>query len=120
MPLSDYALNLAADHLAGRTIQVRLHTGEPGNAGTANAISGATADVAASGWSNAASGDVSNVAAIDFGVLSTTASNDVSHYSIWDGTNFMGSESLASTVTVAANETFSINAGTLQIMGSTS
>ena len=76
--------------------------------------------MAASGWSAASGGDSTNSAAIDFGVLSTTDSFDVSHYSCWDGANFMGREALTSTVTVAANETFSINAQTLTWTGSTS
>ena len=120
MPLADYGLNIAADAITNRTIQVRLHTGNAGTNGTSNVITGAAEDVAASGWGVASGGDASNTDAIDFGVLSTNNSFDVSHYSTWDGSDFVGRESLTASVTVAANETFSINAGTVTFMGSTS
>ena len=120
MPLSDYTLNLCATEITDRTIQVRLHIGAPGNNGLANVVLGATVDVAAAGWTAASGGDSSNVAAIDYGVLSTSDTVVVSHYSVFAGNNFMGSESMATAVSVAANETFSINAGTVTFMGSTS
>ena len=120
MPLTDYSLNLAADEITNRTVQVRLHTADAGTAGTTSRIGTVSQDVAAAGWSAATGGDSTNLAAIDFGVLSASASFDVSHYSVWDGANFMGRESLSASVTVAANETFSINASTLTFMGSTS
>lgn len=120
MPTTDYTQNINANAVTDRTIQVRLHTGDAGNNGTSNTIAGATADVAAAGWSTAAAGDSTNASAIDFGVLSTSDSFNVSHYSCWDGANFMGREALTSPVTVAANETFSINAQTVTWTGSTS
>ena len=94
MPLSDYTLNLCATEITDRTVQVRLHTGAPGNSGTANVITGAAEDVAAAGWSAASGGDSSNSAAIDFGVLSTSDTVVVSHYSVWGWVDFMGSESV--------------------------
>ena len=112
MTVTAYALNLAADELTGRTVTIKLHTGDPGSAGTDNAVSGAEEDVAASGWSDASSGRTANSSAVSFGVLSTSGSTTVSHYSLWDSSNLMGYDSLSADVTVAANESFSLNADT--------
>lgn len=113
MTVTDYALNLAANEITNRTIQVRLHTGDPGANGTANGITGATVDVAAGEWTAASGGDSMNDNDIDFGVLSTSQSYTVRWVSCFDGANFMGRSELSSAVTVGANESFSITADTL-------
>ena len=101
--------------VTNRTLQVRLHTGAPGANATANAITGAEQDVAAAGWDSAAGGVAENASDINFGVLSTSDSNTVTHYSVWNGATPILTESLAASVTVAANETFKINANTIDL-----
>ena len=117
MTVSAYCLNLGADAIANRTISIRLHDGAPGSAGTANRIGTVSEDVAASGWSDASDGDFDNDSDISFGVLSSADSNDVSHYSAWAGSNFLWHAALDSTVTVAANESFKLNSGTVGLDG---
>ena len=112
--VADYTLNLAADEATARTITVRIHTGAPGNSGANNQVSGASVDVAASGWSTAASGISETSADTEFGVLSTSASNTITAYSLFDGNNFMGWADLDASVTVAANESFTIDGGTIE------
>ena len=118
--MANYALSLAADEVANRTLTVKIHTGAPGNAGTASVIqksgSDVAVDVAANGWKAAVNGRVENQNAVAFGVLSTTASITVTDYSLWDGANFVGWADLGSNVTVAANEEFSIDAATIDIL----
>ena len=113
--MANYGLNIAADALSNRTITVMLHTGAPGNAGTANQITGAEVDVAASGWTTAASGASETSGDTDFGVLSTSISRTVSDYSLWDGNNFIGWGDMSSNVVVAANESFTLNSGTVSM-----
>ena len=118
MPFSQYAIHLAINEMANRTIQLRIHTANPhaGN-GTTHRIAGASVDVAAAGWTNATSGVVENVADAVFGVLSNSSSITVTHVSLWDGANYMGAVALTNSVAVAANESFKINARTIDLMG---
>lgn len=123
MPLSTYALNLMANELVNRTIEVRIHTGAPGTSGTDNVITEPDDNwptVTAAGWSDAASGVVDNTADVSFGILDDTDELIITHYSLWDGTNFLGSGSLSSSATVGANEVFRINAGTIDLTGTSS
>ena len=113
--MADSTLNKAADHITASTLGVRLHSGAPGNNGTDNRIGSVSQDVAASGWSDADAGESSNKAAIDFGVLSNSSNNTVGAYSLWEGNTFRGWADLTSAVTVAANERFSLRAGTVKV-----
>ena len=113
MAVSTYALNLAADEVFNRTVSVRAHTGDPGSSGTANRITGASVDVLASGWTAASGGNVETNSATEFGTLSASSQIVVTHYSLFAGNNYIGSSALSSPVTVAANERFTINSGTI-------
>lgn len=127
MTFSDWYLNLLQNHGVDRTITVRLHTGDPGATGTANAVptTGGTnysdVDVPAAGWSDAAQGDVSNAGAVDFGVAGSTPWGAIAWYSLWSGNNFIGraqfvdSQGTATTIQVNANASFQINAGTIRL-----
>ena len=108
--------NEAANDVTAETITVRLHTGSTGNSGNNNQIAGATANVPSSSWSSASGGRSQTAAALDFGVLSTSQENTVRAYSLWKGATFLGWADLVADVAVAANETFSLNAGTVAIV----
>ena len=110
------ALNIAADAVTNRTISIRIHDGAPGNSGTNNRIGSHEEDVAASGWTTAANGRSENSAAVSFGVLSSSDSHTVEAVTFWDGSTFLGWADLASNVTVAANETFTLQANTVDIV----
>lgn len=118
MPLSAYSLNKMTDHLVGDDFTSRPHTADPGSGGTTGQITGITYPTLGNGnWSNASAGDSVYNAAVAFGVLSATQSRTITHYSLWEGNNFVGSEALSAPVTVAANGTFTINSGTISING---
>ena len=74
-------------------------------------------NVAAGGWSVASSGDVNNVGTIDYG----TASGAPGTVTMW--TAFRGNAYVASgtvpTTTIADGDSFAINAGSLNLNGST-
>ena len=113
--VANAALNSAADALTSQTIAVRIHDGTPGNAGTENRIGAHSVNVAAGGWTAASGGVSENSADVAFGVLSTSASNTVRAYSLWRGNTFLGWADLDNAITVAANESFLINARTIDI-----
>ncbi len=117
---SNSLLNIAANAATASAITVRLHTGTPGNSGTANQVSGASVSVAANGWTAASGGVSETTADTSFGVLSATASTTVTHYSLWQGSTFLGWADLTSSVTVAANEAFSLVGGTVEVQFSRS
>ena len=108
-------LNIAADAATAQAIEVHLHSGAPGNAGSTNRIGTVAATVAATGWTAAASGASETTAATAFGVLSTSAMQTVRAYSLWRGRTFLGWADLASPVAVAANEAFTLAAGSVEI-----
>ena len=113
--IADEALNIAVNAITNRTISVHLHDGAPGDACTGNRIGTVSTDVASTGWSAGSGGISDNVGAVAMGVLSTTDSNTVTAYSLFDGNACLGWANFASSVAVGANESFSINAGTIDI-----
>lgn len=123
MPLSSGELNRLADSIVASTLTIRLHTGDPGAAGTANRVTaggGAYANgvaVAAAGWSAASGGDVSNVAAIDFGAAAGGNPGTVTHATAFRGNVFVGSRTVPST-TVNQGDSVQLNAGTYAFNGS--
>ena len=110
---STAALNLAADELTNRTITLYAYTGAPGNNGTVNRLA-PTVAVAAGGWTVASSGVSETSADAAFGVLSTTQSRTITAYGAFDGATFLGWADLTADVVVAANESFTLNAGTVE------
>lgn len=113
--VSNYTLNRVANDVTSETVTVKLHTASPGSAGLSGTISGASEDVAAAGWTAASGGVSETTADTEFGVLSTSSTNIVTIYSLWHGANFIGWADLASSITVAANEEFTITAGTIEL-----
>ena len=123
-PLASRELDELADYIVRETLNIRLHTGAPGNAGTDNRVSAGGGsfengvDVAAAGWSNASSGDVSNVAAIDYGTASGGNPGTLTHWSAFRGNDYVASGTLDNT-TINDGDSFQINAGEIEFLGST-
>ena len=109
----EVTLNVAADAVTSQALSVRLHSGAPGNAGTANRIGTVSATVPANGWTAADDGSSTNASAVAFGVLDSSNAQTVRAYSLWQGSTFRGWGDMASAVTVPANSAFTINANTI-------
>lgn len=93
---------------------VKLHLGDPGAAGTANAA--AETDRQAVTFSAASGGAITNSADVEW--LSVAATEDITHVSFWDastGGNFVGSDALAATKSLDAGDDFIIPAGDLDL-----
>jgi hypothetical protein len=93
---------------------VKLHTGDPGASGTANAAGNTTREAAtfasASGGSKTTSADVA--------WTSVSTAETYSHVSFWDastGGNFIASDNLVTPRTVAVGDPFTIPAGSLTV-----
>jgi hypothetical protein len=96
-------------------IWVKLHTGDPGSAGTSNAATNATR-VQATFGSAAASRAISNTAAVSWTNVSTTET--YTHVSLWSassGGTFLGRDDLSSSAAVTAGDNFSIPIGDLDL-----
>lgn len=93
---------------------VKLHTGDPGSAGTANAAGNTTRKLAAFGAASAGSLTTSG----DLAWTAVGTAETYSHVSFWDavtGGNFLGSDALDVARTVAIGDNFTIAAGSLTV-----
>lgn len=93
---------------------VKLHTGDPGPAGTSNAAGNTTRQQAAFG--TASGGSISTNADLVWTNVSTAET--YSHVSFWTASSagtFLGSDDLAATKTVAIGDTFTIASGSLSL-----
>jgi len=121
MSISNYAELKILDHTTGRAawtiptnVYVKLHTGDPGEAGTSSAATETTRKVAA--WATAASGSIVTSGTIEWTNVSTTET--YSHWSLWDAStagNALWSGALATTAAVTAGDTFQITSLTLTL-----
>lgn len=110
MSLSDFLENALLDHIRGGTayaqptsLHVKLHTGAPGEAGTANAAGETTRKTVTFGAASA--GSMANNAEVLWASVSTTET--YTHFSVWDaatGGNNLGAGALDSSVAVTAGE----------------
>ncbi len=94
------------------TVWVKLHTGDPGAAGTANA---ALETIRQQATFASASGGVANTST-DFAWLSVSDTETYSHVSYWDDAtagSFMGSSVLGTARDMTAGDNFTIAAGDL-------
>ncbi|MEI6846560.1 MAG: hypothetical protein WCK32_00750 [Chlorobiaceae bacterium] len=85
-----------AAYTPATTYWVKLHTGNPGPAGTANAIASGSGYLPVSGTFTLSGDDAQNTSAITFGAA-TAALGTVTYFSVWDassGGNFIGSAEL--------------------------
>ena len=125
MPLSIVELNRLADSIGASTLTIRLHTAAPTNSSPTNGrttVGGGAYEngvaLAASAISDASGGNIQNSGVIAFG----TADEDVGTVAWWSAYRsnvFVAYGTLPST-TINDGDTFSINAGSLDINGSTS
>jgi hypothetical protein len=93
---------------------LKLHIGDPGAAGTANAAAETTRKSVT--FSAASSGAITNSAAITW--ASYPAAETVSHWSAWDAVTagvFLFSDNLTTARTMAIGDTFEIPIGDLDI-----
>lgn len=93
---------------------VKLHTGDPGAAGTANAAGNTTRKAAT--FSAAAAGSMTTSA--DLAWTNVSTAETYSHVSFWDASSngtFLGSDDLAVARTVAVGDNFTILAGSLTV-----
>jgi hypothetical protein len=121
MSISNYAELKILDHTTGTTswtmpsgVYIKLHTGDPGEAGTSNAATEATRKVVT--FSAAASGSISSAATVEWTNVSTTET--YSHWSLWDNAttgNCLWSGALSSSAAVTAGDTFQITSLTLSL-----
>jgi hypothetical protein len=100
---------------ANSEVWVKLHTGDPGSAGTSNAATEATRKQATFG--DAASGAaISNTSAVEWTNVSTTET--YTWISLWTasaGGTFLGRDDLSSSAAVTAGDTFRIPVGDLDL-----
>jgi hypothetical protein len=121
MSASDYAENKIADHLLSTTswtmpsqVYVKLHTGDPGEAGTANAAGETTRQAA--NWSSASSGSASLSGTVSWTGVST--GETYTHVSLWDassGGNCLASGAMGSSVAVSSGYNFNLTAMTVTV-----
>jgi hypothetical protein len=114
--------NLILDALTGQGsaygpsagLFVKLHTGDPGAAGTSNAAGNTTR--VASTFSAASAGSITNSADVNWTNVSTAET--YSHVSFWTASSagtFLGSDDLTTPRTVAIGDNFTIPASSLTI-----
>jgi hypothetical protein len=121
MSISNYAELKILDHTTGRaawtaptTVYLKLHTGDPGEDGTANAATETTRKSVS--WNAAASGSIGSSATVEWTNVSTTET--YSHWSLWDNLsagNCLWSGALSSSAAVTAGDTFQITSLTLSL-----
>lgn len=118
MSYSDYLEDKINDAVCNNTAlqvaqaYIKLHTGDPGEAGTSNAAGETTRKAASYGAS--ASGVATSDADITWTNVST--SETYSHISMWDAStagNCLGSGALTASKAVIAGDTFTIPSGSL-------
>lgn len=121
MSISNYAEEKILDHTTGRaswtapsTVYLKLHTGDPGEAGTSNAATETTRQSVS--WSAASSGSIGSSATVSWTNVSTTET--YSHWSLWDNStagNCLWSGALSAPAAVTAGDTFQITSLTLTL-----
>ena len=123
MPLFGVALDALANGLVDGAGKVWLHTAAPTDGSPTNgrtSVGGGSYEVgfttSDASWTDASSGDVANAAAFAFGTADE-AVGTVTHWSYYEGTNPIAHGTLPST-TIADGDSFTINANSLQINGS--
>ena len=124
MPLFDVELNRLADSIGASDLTIYLHTAAPTNAAPTNGrvtVGGGTyesgAALADGDISDASAGDISNNDALAFGAADEAAGL-VTHWVAYRGSDPVAWGTLDNT-TIANGDSFTINAGALDINGST-
>jgi hypothetical protein len=116
--LLDHSLGTGAAFTQPANVYALLHTGAPGEDGTAN-VAGNNVKSNAITFAAASGGSASSNVAADWTAVSTAET--YSHVSLWDSAtagavgNCLYQGDLTSTVTVAINDDFSIPSGSLTV-----
>jgi len=108
------ALGNATNYTAPTAFWVKLHLGDPGSAGTANAAAETTRQQAS--FAAASAGSITTNA--DLVWTSVAATETYSHVSFWTastGGTFLGSDNLALPRLITLGGTFRIDAGALTV-----
>ena len=108
------ALGNAANYTAPPGFFVKLHTGDPGAAGTSNAATETNRQAAS--MDAAASGAITNDAVVTW--TNVSATETYSHVSFWSASSagtFLGSDDLAVARAVTAGDTFTIAVGDIDL-----
>lgn len=119
MSISNYLENALLNTLRGTslsvaTVYLKLHLGDPGEDGTANAAANTSRQLVT--FSAAASGSMASSAAVTWTNVSTTET--YTHWSAWDAStagNCLWSGALSASASVAAGDTFQITTLTLTL-----
>ena len=121
MSISNYAELKILDHTTGRAswtapsgVYLKLHTGDAGEDGTANAATETTRKVVT--FNAASSGSIAASATVEWTNVSTTET--YSHWSLWDAStagNCLWTGALSSSAAVTAGDTFQITSLTLSL-----
>lgn len=120
MSYSNYAENKILDHMLGTAswtaptnVYFKLHTGDPGEDGTANASAETTRKVAT--FSVASGGSAALSAAVEWASW-TAGTETITHVSLWDDLtagNCLGSGALAASKLVANGDNFRLTTSTV-------
>lgn len=108
-PLLDTLSNTS--FAAGAVTAVKLHTGDPGSAGTSNASAETTRKALT--WSAASSGSKSIAATLPQWATWSAGSETISHVSVWTSTtagNFLYSFALTASKSITNGDTLNITA----------
>ena len=119
MSISNYGENALLDTLGGTSFSVantylKLHTGDPGEDGTANAATEATRQAVTFG--SASGGSLVSSATVTW--TNVAATETVSHWSMWDastGGNCLWYGALSGSASLQAGDTFQITSLTLTL-----
>lgn len=121
MSISNYAENKILEHTTGKTawtmpttIYIKLHIGDAGEDGTANAAANTSRQSCT--WGTASAGSIATTATLSWTNVSTTET--YSHWSAWDNStagNCIWTGALSSSASVTAGDTFEITSLTLSL-----
>jgi len=121
MSISNYAELKLLDHVTGTAsftapsaFYLKLHTGDPGEAGTSNAATETTRQAASFG--SASSGSITTSATVEWTNVSTTET--YTHWSAWDASsagNCLWYGALSASASVTAGDTFQITSLSLTL-----
>lgn len=106
------ALARGTDYPGNAAVWVKLHTGDPGSAGTSNAAGNTTREQATFAASSAGA-NASNADVVWTSVSTAETYSDVSYWTASSGGTFLGSCALTANKTVAIGDTFTIPSGSL-------
>lgn len=96
------------------TTAVKLHTGDPGSAGTSNASAETTRKALT--WSSASAGSKAITSTLPQWASWTAGSETISHISVWDSTtagNFLYSFALTASKSITNGDTLNLTAHTI-------